>query len=190
MLSEIEESEGHGSSPPSDEDSDEEFEDWVDEVVLETDPATAYPDIEPDIEPGVTQEDVSVDRTPGLNQAQQAEVERSQAPDLSLEVEKFGGMAGKPIRTGGPTANRIYQGKVGQEDQSTNPYAPFGSQIDWEFAKWAKLRGPTSTAVTDLLNIPGVSTRVFVLNPNSFACPGPRESGAILQDFKGAQHHC
>ncbi|KAI0351066.1 hypothetical protein OH77DRAFT_1411790, partial [Trametes cingulata] len=34
-----------------------------------------------------------------------------------------------------------------------NPYAPFASRIDWLFARWAKMRGPGSTAVTELLQI-------------------------------------
>ncbi|KAG2071645.1 hypothetical protein BDR04DRAFT_1128078 [Suillus decipiens] len=38
-----------------------------------------------------------------------------------------------------------------------NPYAPFTSQMDWEVAQWAKLRGPSSTAFSDLLSIDGVS---------------------------------
>ncbi|KAJ7839453.1 hypothetical protein B0H14DRAFT_3086954 [Mycena olivaceomarginata] len=38
-----------------------------------------------------------------------------------------------------------------------NPWAPFMSQVDWEVAKWAKLRGSTSTAVTDLLAIDGLN---------------------------------
>ena len=38
-----------------------------------------------------------------------------------------------------------------------NPWAPFSSQIDWEVARWAKLRGPGSTALSDLLKIDGVS---------------------------------
>jgi len=32
-------------------------------------------------------------------------------------------------------------------------WAPFHSQCDWEVARWAKMRGPTSSAVTDLLAI-------------------------------------
>ncbi|KDQ06449.1 hypothetical protein BOTBODRAFT_121523 [Botryobasidium botryosum FD-172 SS1] len=36
-----------------------------------------------------------------------------------------------------------------------NPFAPFKSKIDWEVARWAKLRGPGSTAVTELFAIPG-----------------------------------
>lgn len=35
-------------------------------------------------------------------------------------------------------------------------WAPFRSQGDWEIARWAKMRGPTSTALTELLAIPEV----------------------------------
>ncbi|KAJ6533574.1 hypothetical protein B0H19DRAFT_964937 [Mycena capillaripes] len=40
---------------------------------------------------------------------------------------------------------------------SSNIYAPFTSKIDWEIARWAKLRGSGSTAFTDLLKIEGVA---------------------------------
>jgi hypothetical protein len=42
-----------------------------------------------------------------------------------------------------------------------NPSAPFSSQLDWEVARWAKLRGPSSTAFTELLKIEGVSGQMF-----------------------------
>ena len=42
-------------------------------------------------------------------------------------------------------------------DNSSNPWATFSSQMDWEIAKWAKLRGAGSTAFSDLLAIEGVS---------------------------------
>ena len=42
-------------------------------------------------------------------------------------------------------------------DNSSNPWAPFLSQVDWEIAKWAKLRGAGSTSFSDLLAIEGVS---------------------------------
>ncbi|KAF8269868.1 hypothetical protein EI94DRAFT_1828626 [Lactarius quietus] len=35
-------------------------------------------------------------------------------------------------------------------------WAPFRSQCDWEIARWAKMRGPSSSAVVDLLVIPEV----------------------------------
>ncbi|KAH8995564.1 hypothetical protein EDB86DRAFT_2763520, partial [Lactarius hatsudake] len=39
-------------------------------------------------------------------------------------------------------------------------WAPFHSQCDWEIALWAKTRGPTSSALTELLRIPEVSDRL------------------------------
>lgn len=41
--------------------------------------------------------------------------------------------------------------------RGSNPYAPFVSQLDWKVARWAKLRGQGSTAMSELLSIPGVS---------------------------------
>ncbi|KAJ6475468.1 hypothetical protein C8R45DRAFT_1102753 [Mycena sanguinolenta] len=38
-----------------------------------------------------------------------------------------------------------------------NIYSPFTSKMDWEVARWAKLRGSGSTAFTDLLKIEGVA---------------------------------
>ena len=54
-----------------------------------------------------------------------------------------------------------------------NPYAPFKSRMDWEIARWAKLRGPGSTAITELLDIAGVcvSFSIHVLNTyENFSC--------------------
>ncbi|KAG7094449.1 hypothetical protein E1B28_008045 [Marasmius oreades] len=36
-----------------------------------------------------------------------------------------------------------------------NPYAPCTSKLEWEFVRWAKLRGPGATALTELLQIEG-----------------------------------
>lgn len=71
--------------------------------------------------------------------------------------------AGMP--TDGPPAhdsNTIYGFEAGNPD---NIYAPFTSQMDWDVAKWAKLRGPSSTAFTELLAIDGVRTSAgYILN--------------------------
>ncbi|KAG1884424.1 hypothetical protein F4604DRAFT_1878757 [Suillus subluteus] len=52
-------------------------------------------------------------------------------------------------------------------DGTENPYAPFHSQMDWEIARWAKLRGPSSTAFSDLLSIDGVSERLCLSYKNA-----------------------
>jgi hypothetical protein len=47
-----------------------------------------------------------------------------------------------------------------------NPWAPFTSEMDWEIAKWAKNRGPSSTAFLELLGIKGVRTNAFLWLPS------------------------
>ncbi|KAF6756066.1 hypothetical protein DFP72DRAFT_1008140 [Ephemerocybe angulata] len=49
--------------------------------------------------------------------------------------------------------DEVYGQAVNNEE---NLWAPFASKLDWEVARWAKLRGPGSTALTELLAIEGV----------------------------------
>lgn len=65
----------------------------------------------------------------------------------------FPSPAGDPIGTSG-SQNNAYASGI---PTANNPYAPFVSRIDWEVARWAKLRGPGSTALTELLQIPEAS---------------------------------
>lgn len=69
-------------------------------------------------------------------------------------ITKFGGPAGTPL-PGQARSNLMYDEY--QHETQGALWGAFKSQIDWEFARWAKLRGPSSTAVSDLLNIDGVS---------------------------------
>ena len=41
-------------------------------------------------------------------------------------------------------------------------WAPFQSKCDWRFAHWAKVNGPSSSALTDLLAIPNVCPPLFL----------------------------
>ncbi|KAG2741893.1 hypothetical protein P692DRAFT_20750106, partial [Suillus brevipes Sb2] len=50
---------------------------------------------------------------------------------------------------------------------AANPWAPFNSQMDWEVAHWAKVRGLGSTAFTDLLAIEGVHKALGLSYKNS-----------------------
>ena len=129
----------------------------------------AYPRTVADVAADVPQEDVGINPTPSTQSgAASWDWTISSTQSLSWGGEQFGGMAGKPIRTGWPTVSGIYQQNIGQDNQPTNIYAPFSFQTDWEFTRWAKLCGPTSTAVIDLLNIPGAriyfSSSWFLLN--------------------------
>jgi hypothetical protein len=62
--------------------------------------------------------------------------------------------AGEPVRSVDPT-NNTYASLL-RSDSDSNPYSPFASKVDWEVAKWAKLQGPSSTSLMDLLKIEGV----------------------------------
>ncbi|KAF7358613.1 hypothetical protein MSAN_01200000 [Mycena sanguinolenta] len=71
-------------------------------------------------------------------------------------IEKFpGNLAGTPISDNRDATSEERYCTTFRNDKA-NPYAPFRSKRDWEFAKWAKTRGPGSTAFTDLIQIEGV----------------------------------
>ncbi|KAJ6619584.1 hypothetical protein B0H10DRAFT_1946637 [Mycena sp. CBHHK59/15] len=72
-------------------------------------------------------------------------------------IEKYPGRsAGKPIPSAkAQTSEENYQFSL-DDSTGANPYAPFKSKMDWEIAKWVKLRGSGSTAFTDLLQVEGV----------------------------------
>jgi hypothetical protein len=55
---------------------------------------------------------------------------------------------------GGHQGSNIYQ--ASHELFGASAWAPFHSQCDWELARWAKMRGPTSSAMEELLAIPEV----------------------------------
>ncbi|KAF7303411.1 hypothetical protein MIND_00569600 [Mycena indigotica] len=57
------------------------------------------------------------------------------------------------MSAGALPAHEAYRAKLGP---SPSLYSPFTSQMDWAIGNWAKMRGPSSTAFTDLLKIPGV----------------------------------
>lgn len=62
-----------------------------------------------------------------------------------------GGNAGVPVPPPNAEDEHI--------DDVDNPWAPFTSRLDWEVARWAKLRGPGSTAFSELLKVDEV--RIF-----------------------------
>ncbi|KAI0737930.1 hypothetical protein C8Q80DRAFT_1222642 [Daedaleopsis nitida] len=64
------------------------------------------------------------------------------------------------------TAYQAYQ-KCVDGSGTNNPYAPFTSRVDWEVARWAKLRGSGSTAFSDLLGIEQVAERLALSYKNS-----------------------
>ncbi|KAF8835183.1 hypothetical protein BDN67DRAFT_992522 [Paxillus ammoniavirescens] len=72
--------------------------------------------------------------------------------------------AGAPI-TQSKTSYESYLGDLTRVGRGSN--GPFTSDIDWGVARWAKLRGPGSTAFSDLLNIDGVAEQLGLSYRNS-----------------------
>ncbi|KAH8986507.1 hypothetical protein EDB83DRAFT_2240317 [Lactarius deliciosus] len=69
-----------------------------------------------------------------------------------LVVDRFPhGSPGAPI-PGTLQGTHMYQSS--HETLGSSIWAPFRSKCDWEIACWAKTRGPTSSAVADILAIP------------------------------------
>jgi hypothetical protein len=127
---------------------------------------TLYPSPNPDNPSDVGNEHDSPENT-GSNTGSDTQ---SEVPDTGLEDEEFvhlptepraepvkvsfpGQRAGEVLAEGIPTMNE-YENNLGGPAQ--NPYSPFNSEIDWEVAKWARLRGPSATSFTEFLQINGV----------------------------------
>jgi len=80
-----------------------------------------------------------------------AEVELKNKP-YSVKFSK--GKAGAVYTNhNGVDGNTSYTSQIGDPE---NPFSPFSSKIEWEIAHWAKTRGPSSTAFTELMSIEGV----------------------------------
>ncbi|KAJ6611025.1 hypothetical protein B0H10DRAFT_2193152 [Mycena sp. CBHHK59/15] len=78
-------------------------------------------------------------------------------------VEFTDGDAGAPLRRG----EAGYDHYMADLGDPANTWAPFTSKLEWELAQWAKLRGPGSTAFTDLLKISGVTERLGLSYKNT-----------------------
>lgn len=78
-------------------------------------------------------------------------------------------LAGQPLSQQ-ESFDTKYRRAVGGKD-----WAPFHSQMDWEIARWAKLRGPGSNAFSELLGIEGVSHEFLNRQPVlTIMCRSPR----------------
>ncbi|KAL0059745.1 hypothetical protein AAF712_013505 [Marasmius tenuissimus] len=69
-------------------------------------------------------------------------------------------LAGAPLPGLSPVSEdekykRMLNSKEGVD--KSNIWSPFGSEMEWRIAQWAKLRGPSSTAFTELLSIPNLT---------------------------------
>ncbi|KAI0311038.1 hypothetical protein OF83DRAFT_1087966 [Amylostereum chailletii] len=81
--------------------------------------------------------------------------------DLPVKIHRFGGAAGAtlddPIHENTEDGFVRYEQTLNVGGPAVNPYYPFPTRMDWEVGRWAKLRGPGSTALTELLSIEGSS---------------------------------
>ena len=126
-----------------DPDAPDDWEPAIDERYRGPFPEDEHPPLEPDSQQG---------------QAMRAETENvlRQTPFKKL-FPRSKGSPGAPITMDkGENTYEKYRA-VFEKSAAGNPYAPFTSQLDWEFARWVKLRGPGSTAVNELLALDNVS---------------------------------
>lgn len=66
---------------------------------------------------------------------------REHLRNAPTHIHNFGGCAGKPTVTPEILVSG-YHGYASRVSGSTNnPYAPFNNHLDWEIARWGKLRG-------------------------------------------------
>ncbi|KAH9008168.1 hypothetical protein EDB83DRAFT_2323339 [Lactarius deliciosus] len=72
------------------------------------------------------------------------------ARPISFVIQFPHGQAGAPVASSTPQGS-AYESTRNRSGNSV--WAPFRSQCDWEFARWAKMRGATASAVTALLAI-------------------------------------
>ncbi|TBU21176.1 hypothetical protein BD311DRAFT_812584, partial [Dichomitus squalens] len=156
----------HGDSdfPASDDDDDDlqpDIESW------EPEPRPVPPNTGGDVSeqnPGGSPQDPVVPSQSERN-AVEANVSRK-----TYVIPFPGHHAGAPIpRSDVPRrvdANEKYQACL-NEAPSTNPYHPFASRRDWLVGHWAKMRGPGSTAFSELLAIDEVAQLLALSYKNS-----------------------
>ncbi|GJF00687.1 hypothetical protein PsYK624_169850 [Phanerochaete sordida] len=120
-------------------------------------------------QPNVIPEDVPV--APDAGEAGRRTLEANlREPTYSV---RYGGFAGAPIPAPVDAMPKekikhgftMYGPPPGEPDD--NIYAPFASRTNWLFARWAKMRGPGSTAMTELLRIPLVKEKLGLSYSNA-----------------------
>ena len=112
----------------------------------------------PGPEPATSREGVEEDNTEepfDLDSEERRDVERGLRTKTHV-VPFPSELAGAPLEHEHRRVDSQYQ-YLHLPQSFDNPFAPFASKMDWEVARWAKMRGPGSTAVSELLKIENVS---------------------------------
>ncbi|KIP06193.1 hypothetical protein PHLGIDRAFT_107242 [Phlebiopsis gigantea 11061_1 CR5-6] len=68
--------------------------------------------------------------------------------------------AGRTIPTASESTGGYSQYASRLDNSQNNVYAPFESKLEWDVVRWSKLRGPGSTACTELLGIDEIQERL------------------------------
>ncbi|KAH9933677.1 uncharacterized protein BXZ73DRAFT_101062 [Epithele typhae] len=76
-------------------------------------------------------------------------------------------LAGTPVHQQRQRSSYEVTQDAFEDDDEQNPYAPFVSFIDCAVAMWAKMWGPSSTAVSELLQIDGLASTLGLSFRNS-----------------------
>ncbi|KAL1667054.1 hypothetical protein GGG16DRAFT_59260 [Schizophyllum commune] len=105
-------------------------------------------------------------RSPAPPEREMRDVAEEDLRQQPFVVRFPGGRAGKPLPGVHDTLHQTYAASV-NDSNGTNMYGVFGHQLAWEIARWAKLRGPSSTAFTELMKIDGVVERLDLPFKNS-----------------------
>jgi hypothetical protein len=110
--------------------------------------------------------------------------------------------AGKKLGTQPlPAGYWQYADRLHDQESNLSEWAPFSTRLEWEVAHWAKLRGPSSTALSELLQIDGVSqlpltcfTEIEQCNSFSFqkhlGCHFPAQMNLTKSLTTNYQMHC
>jgi len=104
----------------------------------------------------------TVDENLGDPEEESVQIDAENSDTTStVVIEQFpSGSPGTPIPDS-PWGSPAYASH--QDMLADSVWAPFCSQHDWAIVHWAKMSGPTSTAVTELLAIPEVWTLSYLL---------------------------
>jgi hypothetical protein len=110
------------------------------------------------LQPADTGTDIDQEHSPDVSTTAANRVYDASCRLLDIPiVTRFPGDAGKVYGVEELTEDESYHSTIGTPG---GIYAPFSSKKEWELAKWAKERGSSSTAFTDLMSIEGVRKNI------------------------------
>ncbi|KAF8810314.1 hypothetical protein BYT27DRAFT_7209578 [Phlegmacium glaucopus] len=174
----------NGDSNDSDQPVDFEDEDPDNEATLEADeaeeeavPELARPTVSDPHGSGVgadSQDDFNSEDLEAEGEDSELEIEDlTQRKETEEQLQrrpfavKYGNHAGEPVQPNisKKSSHEKYQESL--QNISENIYAPFANRMEWEISQWAKFRGPSSTAFSELMGIEGVVEKLGLSFRNS-----------------------